>query len=96
MKPERKDHRQAGTPAALHPAAFLLRYTGGTQFLLRRDHNGKLDNLALYGVWVAQWSARYDDNFSGFKTEVSGEGDIDSISVLGLNYRVYLDYTHHF
>ncbi len=50
--------------------------------------NGKLDDLELYGVWVDQWSARHDDNFNGFKTDVSDEGDIDAIRVLGLKYRV--------
>lgn len=49
--------------------------------------NGKIDKFEVYGAWVDEWSARHDDTFNGFKTDVSDEGDIDHISVLGVKYK---------
>lgn len=48
---------------------------------------GATDNLSLYGAVFDKWSLRTSDEFEGFATDTSAEGDIDWVGVAGLRYQ---------
>lgn len=43
--------------------------------------------LSLYGAVYDKWSPRASDEFVGFQTDQSGEGDISYVSLIGLKYK---------
>ncbi len=45
-----------------------------------------LGDVGLYAVQVNQWSPRHDDQFEAFRTDLSDQGDIDYIRILGASY----------
>ncbi len=46
------------------------------------------DNLSLHASIYDKWSRRARDNFEGFSTDQSEQGDIDYVGVIGAKYKV--------
>ncbi|MCU7941852.1 MAG: OprD family porin [Candidatus Thiodiazotropha sp. (ex Cardiolucina cf. quadrata)] len=47
-----------------------------------------MKGLSFYGAIYDKWSRRTRDDFEGFATDVSDEGDIDFVSILGVKYKL--------
>lgn len=46
----------------------------------------KIGDVKLYSQWYNKWSRRFDDEFTGFSTDITGS-QIDHIWINGINYK---------